>query len=233
MNACSIVCNAKRTSLNEFLYSRDVDICFITETWLKEKHPVGFLNEFELKYDNIRCDRKEKGGGGVAAIFKKSLKIIEKLNYSDTSGFEILVLDVIHSSRPEKKSRFICSYRPPSLNLENTNKMLSTIQKFITADNSIVLGDLNFPLVNWESMSLTRACPIHQIFIDFCIVNGLMQHVPRPTRITKTSANILDIVLNNTIDAISKVTVSENPCFSDHLLVSFKTEMHTYVKESK
>lgn len=225
INARSIVCNTKRQCLTNYLEKYDIDFCFITETWLKQKHPIGFLNEANSIYENFRCDRLRGNGGGVAILYKKSLDLAIIDNISHESGFELCVTDFYFDSNTSKKIRFICGYRPPSLSGDNTQIFVNTINKYLTLGNTFIVGDYNVPHIDWNALSVTRSCASHNIFVDFCIDCGLTQLVKEPTRISKNRDNILDLILTNTENMVSGLTVSETPFLSDHLAVSFKLEV--------
>lgn len=157
---------------------------------------------------------------------KKTLKITEIKNFADVSGFELIVIDFYYDSSNRKKIRTICCYRPPSLNYENSKNLVDIIEGHITLDNCFIVGDFNLPDIDWNTLSTSRSCLTNNIFIDFCINNGLVQLVDEPTRISKKSDNILDIVLTNTDNMVDKLTVGETPFFSDHLAVSLDIVFH-------
>lgn len=110
LNAQSIVHIDKRIILFDFLRDREIDILFLTETWLNNKHPDGFLSEFDLNYSNIRVDRSRKNGGGIAMLCKNDIKFIVKSNSSATDLYEFVIVDIFQDKN--RFSRFICVYRP-------------------------------------------------------------------------------------------------------------------------
>lgn len=73
--------NGKLDELQHFLHVVKPDLLILTETWFNESNPKGTLN-FK-GYRNIRKDRsqevkqkcKRNNGGGVAIIFKDTLKV--------------------------------------------------------------------------------------------------------------------------------------------------------------
>lgn len=67
---CRSVCN-KIYEFFDFMYRNDIDICLLTETWLKPNVKFSHPN-----YKIVRRDR-DGIGGGVAVVIKKSIKFQE------------------------------------------------------------------------------------------------------------------------------------------------------------
>ncbi|CAH1274649.1 Hypp5350 [Branchiostoma lanceolatum] len=83
----------------------------------------------------------------------------------------------------------------------------------------IIAGDFNFPLWNWETMSLKPNpvyTTVHQQFVDLLYDTGLDQIVKEPT----CGENTLDLVLTNSPSLIPRVEVI--PGISDHGIVYFE-----------
>ena len=77
----------------------------------------------------------------------------------------------------------------------------------------IILGDINDNL--FDLISKLK-----------CIVNNLKltQIIDKPTRITATSATLLDVIITNTLDKVCEFNVS--PCqISDHELISVRINL--------
>lgn len=117
----------------------------------------------------------------------------------------------------------ICVYRPPDCSLAKTNKLLKFLKENITT-NTIILGDFNFPKIDWSSFSGLDSISV--IFIDFCLSNNFIQNVSEPTR----GNNILDLILTNQKNLLNDIKVGEPFSTSDHnqillnLATSFKSE---------
>lgn len=62
----------KSIELFNFLTDNNIDICLLSETWLKCGEKLTHRN-----YYCVRNDRKGSTGGGVAILIKKSLKFKE------------------------------------------------------------------------------------------------------------------------------------------------------------
>jgi len=84
----------------------------------------------------------------------------------------------------------------------------------------VILGDNNFPGINW----MTLGSDSHgQDFLDLVQDCFLSQHVVSPTR----GSNILDLVLLSEENMIEDLVVKEQLANSDHNIVNFKLRYKT------
>lgn len=70
------------------------------------------------------------------------------------------------------------------------------------------MGDFNYPVINWENMTVKRKNPESQenTFVDCIQGNYLYQHVNNPTRWRGTNkAHILDLILTNEAGMIQEM----------------------------
>ena len=73
----------------EILSDNKVDVCFVTETWLKRNDKAKFAEIREYGFDIFSAPRKGRGGG-VAFIFNpKHIKLIRN-NVNKYKSFEVL-----------------------------------------------------------------------------------------------------------------------------------------------
>ncbi len=121
LNAQSV--KNKAVPLYDRILEHDYDILAITETWLNDKDD-SVLNELvPHNYDILQLNRSTGKGGGIAIIYKKSLKAT-KLKNCKFKSFEMLHTtfnvgsDVI---------RLITLYRPPP---SKKNKL--TVEMFLS-----------------------------------------------------------------------------------------------------
>ena len=47
---------------------------------------------------------------------------------------------------------------------------------------SAIVGDFNFPFIDWNSMQISRLSRCQSDFLDFCLLNSLVLCVSEPTR---------------------------------------------------
>ena len=104
-------------------------------------------------------------------------------------------------------------YRPPSSTKELDKHIFSQIKEFCKG-KAVIVGDFNFPGVNWTSMEADNHS---SDFRDACLDSFLHQHVHEATRLN----NILDLVLSTDLDIIHNVEVVEPLGNSDHNSVNF------------
>ena len=105
-------CNNKTTEINDLIVEKNVDIIFISETWLKNNDSITISNLTPNGFSIINKNRQSRSGGGVAIIYRSSLEIIStKFVTDDFLSFECVSLKVKTS---DSKSCFLsCIYRPP------------------------------------------------------------------------------------------------------------------------
>ena len=123
----------------------------------------------------------------------------------------------------------ICiAYRPPNMStLENTAMMTFLDSKFHENVNWLLLGDFNYPNIDWFQQTSTVAQ--EETFLDFANEHNLTQHVLTPTR----GDNILDLLMSVGSFQIDEVTVHETFSTSDHNIVTAKilTDLPTMVNK--
>ena len=89
-----------------------------------------------------------------------------------------------------------------------------------------LVGDLNFPSIDWYSLTATSS---HLCTVDFCDMfnhHFLVQCHINPTRmLNETDGNILDSILTKTPDLVTDVEVLTDHFNSDHFPVSFNIKV--------
>ena len=70
------VCN-KSLELQIYITERSIDLCAITETWLKPDNQVSLADITPSGYKALSKPRLEGRGGGIALIYKKYITIKE------------------------------------------------------------------------------------------------------------------------------------------------------------
>ena len=206
----------------------NIDLFFLTETWLTNK--VNDATVCPFNYNIYRSDRSSRGGG-VAILFKNSLKVIKVKNDSISTSninFEYLCVDVIFK---KMKLRFCCVYLPPlsarcALTVQNVIKMIKMV--FPKECSFYVLGDFNMPNIDWRIPSTDFNKP-HECFLNFCTDNFLTQVIENPTH---KNGNILDLIICNHfgLDRIISHSTNfplTNTC--DHNLLSLKIKIENKI----
>ena len=181
INARSV--NNKVSVIWDAIYEHNLDLCAITETWLKSIDGPIIHQLSDKNYSYVGKNREHKKGGGVGLIFNKNVKVrpIELKNYV---SFELLALDV-HSDNRHIVLYII--YRPPNAASFQTFfaefRQLLDVSVNIT-DNVVYTGDFNIA-VNIDSKE-TRE--FNNILSEY----GLKQYVTFATHIL---GNTLDLII--------------------------------------
>ena len=183
---------------------RDIDILCISETWLLPLTP-----DAHVQIPDYVIYRKDLGrGGGVCIYIKQHLtsKLINT-NIPSQSGVE----DIWISVQCRKLPSVIvgCIYRHPKAHSDSFEYINEKLKCAILLKKTIfVLGDLNDNLLAHDNK-------LSHIISS----NKLTQIVKKPTRITPTSATLLDVIITNSPEIISDSDVIPH-IIGDHDLIT-------------
>ena len=189
--------------------SGKIDILGISETHLNS----DIMSE-EVKLDGytfIRNYRKTGSGGGVGCFIRNDLGWQRQTDL-EKDGIESIWLEIFIKNA---KSLLVCNiYKPP-----NTSKHLhpefetifENMMNTSVCENkeTILLGDMNT-----DYLQQSKDKDIKRIIR----LNGLKQIIKKPTRITKDSSTLIDIIATTHEQNISKTMTYANS-ISDHDLV--------------
>lgn len=112
------------------------------------------------------------------------------------------------------RSFLICTvYRPPSSTLDCfDNKLCDALTSAMPMNKPIyILGDLNCNLLNSSD-------PASQVLVNFCTSFNLSQMITQPTRVTESSATLIDVILTSHENLIIDTKVIPSS-ISDHDLI--------------
>ena len=186
-------------------------LCFC-ETYLKED-----ILDSEIQipdFSLIRCDRKARVGGGVCVYSRHSVGFDTCLSYSN-SVCEVLVLRLHQPSL-----LLVLLYRPPSCSIVDFKDAIYQVELIISKltlplPNIILLGDFNFPGIDWScpDVSCEAAAPL------ISLSNSLLlnQQIDKPTRLS----NILDLIFCPD-ELIKSISVADT-YLSDHRILTIST----------
>ena len=141
----------------------------------------------------FRKDRKSRGGGVLLYIKENLISVDENCG----EGTESIWVKVKLDSKKE-----ICvgvCYRAPATNSEEEKKLIDTIAE-IARKPCVIMGDFNFPDINWD---LQEAGPRGKDFLEQIQDSFLIQKVSSPTR----GAAILDLVLTTEVNLVSDMEI--------------------------
>lgn len=157
------------------------DLIILTETWYTADSDVLHLPG----YKSFFLNRKSGRGGGVAILVKENIdcEVVERFSCI-TNDYEVLTLST-------DKYIFAAVYRPPHGNCSNFYGFLETLLSYVTDNMYHVLigGDININMLG-ES---TRKREL-DLLIE---MNGCMNAITVPTRITDKSESLIDIFITN------------------------------------
>lgn len=122
-------------------------------------------------------------------------------------------------------------YRSPSANHSDFCNTITFLENlpFIHSNKIIILGDLNFPGIDWSKSCVCprRSSPSARLFLNFCVTLSFSQIVKNPTHLY----NIIDIVLTSAPNEIANLSVSTPFSTSDHASVKFNIESSIVIKK--
>lgn len=208
--------------LCEILLTNNIHIFGITETFLSLE---SNFNKDIPGFTFIQRNRTSGLGGGVGVYIRDGINFVERDDLY-TNNIESISIEV----KQKKSKSFLVSfvYKPPqsSKHLDrNFDEIFSQTLHKIASEKieSIFLGDFNTNFLNIKDRSLLK-----ETFIDF----GYDQLITMPTRITKDSKTLIDLILTNSPVNISHSNVI--PCsLSDHSMIMCIRKMNHIKLKSK
>ena len=204
---------SKRSDLIDLIdtsvHSRNPDVLMLSETWLTPFSPKLVIPGYELFHQ----DRMDKRGGGITILVSNKLRCCIRSDLSSKlKESECITIDITLKNG----SHCIISsmYRPPN----------SDIPTFLASYNSLVCAmkrDCPKGIIigldhNLDFLKSSKHCTTND-FIQNNLDFGLIPTITRPTRITQSSATLIDniIVSQNLCGSfVSSVLVRD---ISDHL----------------
>ena len=167
-----------------------LDVLTLSDTWLNSS-----ITDLELKipgHDLYRIDRNIKTGGGVGAYARKTykVKVLDDISNISDNGLNQLWINL---QVRNLKSIVICTiYRPPDTPLTCFDTYLtpSLITTSLLNKPIYILGDGNCDMLKPDcrgAIALTNVC--HSFNVS--------QLVSRPTRVTKTTEALIDVIITS------------------------------------
>lgn len=188
----------------------------ICETWLTERIHDGLIQIDG--YNTVRLDRRTgKRGGGLIFYVNNTIKydqVSDDLNSSDIN-LEMLTILI----KPDHQRNFLVSlvYIPPSADKSLAIEQIKSTNKVIDGTSSLrlIAGDFNM-----DYSAKTRRATENVLLRDLERSLGLTQMISSPTRVTTSTASIIDLIFFSTThtDNISRCVVTDMN-ISDHRAV--------------
>ena len=179
---------------------------------------TGFLTNVEIAgYEKFHTATKTSKGR-TAIYVNKNYVTIERNDLNiNNAEFESTWIEI----KNKNSKNIICGsvYRHPRYNFDEFFKYLESCLSTIAKENKevYICGDFNFDLLKIDTDHFT------QHFLNLLCSYGLLPHILQPTRVTESSATIIDNIFSNNIqdDIISGnllLTLSEH--FSQFISVT-------------
>ena len=165
-----------------------IHVVILCETWLTSS------NKSRLNipgYTYIGTERANKKGGGVGFLLKDDLKFRKRTDLQLSNS--LLENDWVELKCNTDNVLIGSLYRPPNTNekqfLTAYNKITKTLNKY--NGNTILGMDHNLDFLKLDKHKATGE------FLELNLDNNLLPCITRPTRITKSSATLIDNIFIN------------------------------------
>lgn len=194
INIRSAVKNLQKLETYLANLNHSFQVTAVSESWLKDHNaPLYCLEGYQAEH-NVRPTR---GGGGVSLYIRDGIEytIKKEMNHQN-SVIESLFIEISKGQIGNCSDLIIgVIYRPPNTDIKLFNEYMLNILEMIKNENkpSYLLGDYNLNLINAENHTLT------QEFLDLMYSHALFPSITKPTRVTTTSATLIDNIFCNNV----------------------------------
>ena len=198
--------------LNRCREQRQLDVAILNETWLTDR-TEKMINIEGYQLETVNRDNRK--GGGVGFLVSKYVKYkrrrdLEELPMNVMNQTENCFIEVLF----DRKHIIVGSlYRPPNTNETEFLSYFKNLLEVLGREKSeFIIGlDHNLDLLKAHKHATTRK------FIDLLLDNDTLPVITKPTRITKTTATLLDnlIISKNLQSAFESGILVDD--MSDHL----------------
>ena len=224
----------KKNLDNFLLYLDSLNFPFtvvgLSETWLKD-HDSQLYNL--PGYSLIENHRIGQNGGGVGIFVKSNVEYYERsdLTYM-TEHCETIFIELDKDSLCMQKNIIVgVIYRPPNSDAYTFIETMKNILTIVQRENKLCYlpGDYNINILNSETHAITADC------VDLFYAHSFVPLVTRPTRITATSATLIDNIytnnflnLENSFQGVLITDISDHyPVF--HINISLKEDIQEII----
>ncbi len=189
---------------------------------------IDDIGEYDIFSQNID---KDKGRGIILYVHKhlEAKEVHMKTRYEESTFAKIKL---------NNKDNLLVGliYRSDSGSAENNGNLRKLITEASSLGNShlLLMGDFNYPDINWNSWSTKGDSPESDeyLLLENLRDNYLFQHVDRPTRWRGTDTpNLLDLILTSEDGMVSEVDYDSPLGKSDHCVLTFQFNCYAVIKE--
>ncbi|KAK6010739.1 hypothetical protein OSTOST_24207, partial [Ostertagia ostertagi] len=209
-----------------FMNSENFAVIALTETWLSDViSNESIFGEYCNQYEILRCDRRDRRGGGVAIIAKKMLS--PRIIFSESVGesYELLCVDF---DMADSRTRVVLVYKAPSCTSAMFDQLLKAIGDLVESSSFfLLLGDFNLPEIMWlEGCSPSAHGSRASRFLEMCRSLNLSQLVKGGTH----GPNILDLLLTNNLEFVRNAQILAPVGGSDHASIFFELNIEVDIR---
>ena len=181
----------KQGQIKQFLscdnVSLPIDVVLLCETWLKPTTSELFNLP---NYKSFHKTRKDRIGGGTSILVHSKLRSRERNDILVET--DLLEYNIVELKTNNRNILLVSAYRPPNTRvrifLAEYRKLLQKLKQL--KGYEIVIGlDHNLDLLKSHQNQITND------FLDLNIENEILPSITKPTRITKTSATLIDNIM--------------------------------------
>ena len=223
-NTCSV--RNKWAEVAVLARDHKAEIIAISETWLTEGDLVPQV--ISDKFIIHRVDRSSQMQGGGAALLVSKAEPHLRLDIGlSTQNIQMCAVSLLSNTN---KATIASVYRSPGANLEEDRQLIGSLEELSKSPHKLVIvGDFNFPGINWATESCLQGTP-EEDFLEWFHSRALLQHVNEYTRFrTGQAPSLLDLVISRHQRDIEVVRFLPPIGKSDHLVLKVVLN----VKQSK
>ena len=201
--------------LSLFILKHSIKMFAVSETFMNDSIPPSSVN-----ITGYNFERKDRGSAGEGVgFFVKNNIVYWRRNDLETQDIELLCLEIMSQN---SKSIITCVLsRPPNSSKHLSKSFLETFDKQLSniiRENKevIIVGDINF---NYLDESNGKQ------FKELLSLNGFVQAVNGPTRITPNSETLIDVILTSKPENVCDIKIIAT-AISDHDAVGCRRKIN-------
>ena len=205
------------------------DVIAVTEAKSKRTGAIN-IAEYSLPEYRLFTNDFEKDIRGIIIYIKSNL-ISDVVKFNDC--FTEYLFIKINQINTHNSLIMGCVYRSPSSSTSNDEHLCELLNDVFSVSNNnnvIVVGDFNYPHIDWEHGISTNNNNSANLFLDTLKDNFIKQNVSKATRARKNDTpHLLDLVLTNN-DFVRDITHMSPLGNSDHNILDINCELY-YVRK--
>ena len=181
---CRLIIN-KSTDLKVEISNKNIDLCLLTETWIKEDDMTTPLELCPPGYKSISIPHHNQMGGGVAIIYRDTLNLTKNSTYN----VQLMECSDFRLDLPSHCINLAIIYRPPDRSFQQfLDELYDYMERNINTTGKLLLtGDFNIKMNDEQNQETAK-------FLNFLESFRLVNHVHFKTHCQE---NTLDLVISS------------------------------------